>query len=153
VVRLPDGVFEPYTSIPSNLLFFEQGKPSQDVWFYEIQPPTERKKYSKTKPIQFEEFAACIAWWNNREENDNAWRIPAAEILQYDAGGKLVSANLDRKNPNRRNEPEYAEPSEAIAAILEKERQILELMNEIQKLMVVEQNWEKTSANLFGSSF
>lgn len=135
VVRLPDGVFEPYTSIPSNLLFFEQGKPSADVWFYEIQPPAERKKYSKTKPIQFEEFAACMAWWNNRETNENAWRIPAAEILQYDAGGKLLSANLDRKNPNRRNETEYAEPSEAIAAILEKERQILELMEEIQKLI------------------
>lgn len=135
VVRLPDGVFEPYTSIPSNLLFFEQGKPTQDVWFYEIQPPAERKKYSKTKPIQFEEFAACIAWWNNREENENAWCIPAAEILKYDAGGKLLSANLDRKNPNRRNETEYAAPAEAIAAILEKERQILALMTEIQSLI------------------
>lgn len=137
VVRLPDGVFEPYTSIPSNLLFFEQGKPTQDVWFYEIQPPAERKKYSKTKPIQFEEFTACLAWWNNRVVNENAWCIPAAEILQYDAGGKLLSANLDRKNPNRRNEIEYAEPAEAIAAILEKERQILALMEEIQQLIKV----------------
>jgi len=135
VVRLPDGVFEPYTSIPSNLLFFEQGKPTQDVWFYEIQPPAERKKYSKTKPIQFEEFATCIAWWNNREENENAWCIPAADILQYDAGGKLLSANLDRKNPNRRNETEYAEPAEAIAAILEKEKQIVYLLDEIKHLV------------------
>jgi type I restriction enzyme M protein len=135
VVRLPDGVFEPYTMIPSNLLFFEQGAPARHVWFYEILPPAERKKYSKTKPIQFEEFAACIAWWNNREENENAWRIPAADILQYDAGGKLLSANLDRKNPTRRNETEYAEPAKAIAAILEKERHIMELMTEIQSLI------------------
>ena len=76
-----------------------------------------------------------MAWWNNRETNENAWRIPAAEILQYDAGGRLLSANLDRKNPTRRNETEYAEPSEAIAAILEKEREILALMEEIQKLI------------------
>jgi type I restriction enzyme M protein len=97
--------------------------------------PKTLKKYSKTKPIQFEEFAACIAWWSKREANENAWCVPAAEILQYDAGGKLLSANLDRKNPNRRNETEYAEPSEAIAAILEKERQVLELMTEIQQLI------------------
>jgi type I restriction enzyme M protein len=163
VVRLPDGVFEPYTSIPCNILFFssEPGfreiselkdenqknpkssnskippNPSSDVWFYEIQPPAERKKYSKTKPIQFEEFTACITWWNNREENENAWRIPTADILQYDAGGKLLSANLDRKNPTRRNETEYAEPADAIAAILEKERQLLTLMEEIQQLITL----------------
>jgi type I restriction enzyme M protein len=161
IVRLPDGVFEPYTSIPCNILFFSSGpgfgeisglqdenqkyqkssnpiippNPGSDIWFYEILPPAERKKYSKTKPIQFEEFAACIAWWGKREANENAWCVPAAEILQYDAGGKLLSANLDRKNPNRRNETEYAEPSEAIAAILEKERQILTLMEEIQQLI------------------
>ncbi|MBV6441813.1 MAG: putative type I restriction enzymeP M protein [Saprospiraceae bacterium] len=138
VVRLPDGVFEPYTSIPANLLFFEQGQPTRDVWFYEIQPPAERKKYSKTKPMQFDEFAGCMAWWNDRHENENAWRIPAAEILQYDAGGRLLSANLDRKNPNRRNEAEHTDPAEAIAAILEKERQIMELMTEIQHLIGAE---------------
>lgn len=135
VVRLPEGVFEPYTSIPSNLLFFEQGKPTADVWFYEILPPAERKKYSKTKPMQFEEFAACIAWWNKREANENAWCIPATDLLQYDAADKLLSANLDRKNPNRRNETDYAEPSEAIAAILEKERQIIKLTTELHSLM------------------
>ncbi len=135
IVRLPDGVFEPYTSIPANLLFFEQGQPTREVWFYEIQPPAERKKYSKTKPMQFDEFADCIAWWNDRQENENAWRIPAAEILQYDAGGKLLSANLDRKNPNRRNDAEHADPADAIAVILQKERQILSLMEEIQQLV------------------
>jgi type I restriction enzyme M protein len=135
IVRLPDGVFAPYTTIPANLLFFEQGQPTREVWFYEIQPPEGRKGYSKTKPMQFEEFAECMAWWNARTENDNAWHIPADEILKYDAAGKLLSANLDRKNPNRRNEAEHAEPAEAIAAILEKEQQIMELLTEIKNLI------------------
>jgi len=135
IVRLPDGVFEPYTSIPANLLFFEQGKPTREVWFYEIQPPAERKKYSKTKPMQFDEFADCIAWWNDRRETENAWRIPAADILQYDISGKFLSANLDRKNPNRRKDAEHTDPAEAIASILEKEQQILSLMQEIQQII------------------
>jgi hypothetical protein len=68
-----------------------------------------RKILRKPKPIQFEEFATCIAWWNNREENENAWCIPAADIL-IDAGGKLLSANLDRKNPNGRMKPNTPNP-------------------------------------------
>ena len=65
VVRLPDGVFEPYTAIPSNLLFFEKTGRTKEVWFYEIPPPEGRKKYSKTKPMRFEEFADCQAWWTD----------------------------------------------------------------------------------------
>lgn len=128
-------MFEPYTSILANLLFFEQGRPTRDVWFYEIQPPAERKKYSKTRPMQFDEFAGCIAWWSDRQENENAWRISAADLLQYDAGGKLLSANLDRKNPNRRNDAEHADPVEAINVILEKEKQIVLLLDEIKQLI------------------
>ena len=79
VVRLPDGVFEPYTAIPSNLLFFEKTGRTKQVWFYEIPPPEGRKKYSKTKPMRFEEFADCQAWWNAREENEHAWRVPIAD--------------------------------------------------------------------------
>ncbi|MEZ4942586.1 MAG: class I SAM-dependent DNA methyltransferase [Saprospiraceae bacterium] len=141
VVRLPDGVFEPYTLIPSNLLFFEHGGPTKEVWFYEILPPTGRKKYSKTNPMQFEEFDGCIAWWNKRAENENAWLVPIADILQYDSGN-IVSANLDRKNPNRRNENEFVEPAKAIAGILEKEKQILDLMTEIQELIESEKEVE-----------
>ena len=67
VVRLPDGVFEPYTAIPSNLLFFDKTGRTKEVWFYEIPPPEGRKKYSKTKPMRFEEFADCQAWWADRD--------------------------------------------------------------------------------------
>jgi type I restriction enzyme M protein len=68
IVRLPNGVFAPYTSIPTNLMFFDRSHPTEEVWYYE-QPLLEgRKNYTKTQPIQFEEFAGCLEWWNKREE-------------------------------------------------------------------------------------
>src|SRR5882724_7486707 len=76
IVRLPNGVFAPYTSIPANLLFFDRSHPSDEVWYYEQPLPDGRKNYTKTQPIQFEEFAGCLEWWNGstgspraREEN------------------------------------------------------------------------------------
>lgn len=78
IVRLPQGVFAPYTDIPANLLFFERGGPTDTIWFYELPLPEGRKKYSKTAPLQFEEFAPAIAWWNAREENPQAWKVDFA---------------------------------------------------------------------------
>jgi type I restriction enzyme M protein len=92
IVRLPNGVFAPYTGIPTNLLFFDRSGPTREVWYYEQPLPEGRKNYTKTAPIQFEEFAPLVAWWNKRKETDNAWKVPAAELL---ANG----CNLDRKNP------------------------------------------------------
>ncbi len=62
IVRLPNGVFAPYTSIPTNLMFFDRSGLTKDVWYYEQPLPEGRKNYTKTQPIQFEEFADCIAW-------------------------------------------------------------------------------------------
>lgn len=78
VVRLPQGVFAPYTDIPANLLFFERGGPTDTIWYYELPLPAGRKKYSKTAPLQFEEFAPALAWWNAREEGQQAWQIDFA---------------------------------------------------------------------------
>src|SRR5258706_8643379 len=81
VVRLPNGVFAPYTSIPTNLLFFDRSGPTKEVWYYQHPLPEGRKNYTKTAPIQFEEFAPCQAWWTQREENERAWKVAAAELL------------------------------------------------------------------------
>jgi type I restriction enzyme M protein len=81
IVRLPNGVFAPYTSIPTNLLFFDRSHPTEEVWYYEQPLPAGRKNYTKTQPIQFEEFAACLAWWQAREENERAWKISAWDLL------------------------------------------------------------------------
>lgn len=78
VLRLPQGVFAPYTDIPANLLFFERGGPTDTIWYYELPLPEGRKKYSKTAPLQFEELAPALAWWNAREEGTQAWKVDFA---------------------------------------------------------------------------
>lgn len=81
IIRLPNGVFNPYTSIKTNLLFFTKGKPTETIWFYEHPYPEGYKSYSKTKPLRFEEFEPEIEWWGSeaedfitREENQYAWK-------------------------------------------------------------------------------
>ncbi|MBK6959871.1 MAG: N-6 DNA methylase [Gammaproteobacteria bacterium] len=78
IVRLPQGVFAPYTDIPANLLFFERGGPTDTIWYYELPLPEGRKKYSKTAPLQFEELQPVLDWWNQREEGPQAWRVDFA---------------------------------------------------------------------------
>jgi type I restriction enzyme M protein len=92
VVRLPKGVFNPYTSIKTNLLFFTKGKPTKQVWFYEHPYPPGYKSYSKTKPMRFEEFEPERKWWNKRKENEQAWKVGIEDI-------KARGYNLDFKNP------------------------------------------------------
>jgi type I restriction enzyme M protein len=128
IVRLPNGVFAPYTSIPTNILFFDRSGPTREVWYYEHPLPEERKNYTKTAPIQFEEFASLAAWWNKREENERAWRVPAAELL-------AAGFNLDRKNPRAKEDITHLPPAQLAESILQKERRIGEIMGNIQKLL------------------
>ena len=67
VVRLPGSVFSPYTSITTNLLFFDNTKPTSETWFYRVDIPSDRKHFSKTKPMELKHFEDCITWWNNKE--------------------------------------------------------------------------------------
>jgi type I restriction enzyme M protein len=137
IVRLPNGVFAPYTSIPTNLLFFDRSHPTEEVWYYEQPLPEGRKNYTKTQPIQFEEFAGCLAWWNKREENDRAWKVPAKDLLEYNPDGSLKSVNLDRKNPNAATDFEHLPPEQLVDDILKKEQRILEIMAEIKAQLTV----------------
>jgi type I restriction enzyme M protein len=128
IVRLPNGVFAPYTSIPTNLLFFDRSGPTREVWYYEQPLPEGRKNYTKTAPIQFEDFAPLVSWWNKREENERAWRVPAAELL-------AAGCNLDRKNPRAKEDITHLPPAQLAADILKKEQRIGEIMGNIQKLL------------------
>lgn len=68
VIRMPHSVFAPYTSITTNILFFDREKPTDEVWFYRLDMPEGYKNFSKTKPMKIEHFAPAIEWWKNREE-------------------------------------------------------------------------------------
>jgi len=93
IVRLPKGVFAPYTNINTNLLFFTKGGATDTVWYYEHPLPEGYKKYTKTKPIRFEEFESEMDWWANREEIEHAWKVSADTIREQDY-------NLDINNPH-----------------------------------------------------
>lgn len=136
IVRLPIGVFSPYTSIQTNLLFFEHTGPTETIWYYE-QPMRDRQKnYTKTKPMQFEEFHALMEWWDKRVENEYAWKVPAADVLKYNGIGAIASVNLDIKNPSAAQYLEHLPPEQLAESILSKECQIAALMEEIKALLV-----------------
>ncbi len=135
IVRLPNGVFAPYTSIPTNLLFFDRSGPTKDIWYYEQPLPEGRKNYTKTAPLQFEEFADCLKWWPKRKENDRAWKVKAADVLKTDDAGNVVSVNLDIKNPRGAPDLEHLPPEQLVADILEKEQRIVEIMGEIKTVL------------------
>ena len=128
IVRLPNGVFAPYTGIQTNILFFARSGAAQDVWYYEHPLPEGRKNYTKTQPLQFLEFAPCIEWWNKREENDRAWKVSAAEIV---ASGY----NLDRKNPRAAEDIAHLPPEQIVENIIQKEQRIAEIMATIKSLL------------------
>ena len=128
IIRLPNGTFAPYTSIPTNILFFDRTGPTKDVWYYEQPLPEGRKNYTKTQPIQFEEFANCLKWWGKRKQNAQAWKVSAKELL---ANG----CNLDRKNPHAKDDITHLPPAQLAASILAKERRIAEIVAGIQKLL------------------
>jgi type I restriction enzyme M protein len=98
IVRLPNSVFRPYASIGTNLLFFEKGEPTREIWFYEHRVPEGQKAYSMTRPIRLEHLQPCIGWWGGAERKDRAetevaWKVSSEEV-------KARGYNLDFKNPH-----------------------------------------------------
>ncbi|MBE7438216.1 MAG: SAM-dependent DNA methyltransferase [Spirochaetales bacterium] len=106
IVRLPNSVFAPYTSIKTNLLFFEKGEPTKEIWFYEHPLPEGAKAYNKTRPITIQEFESEKKWWNKRKESERAWKVPIDRI-------KANNYNLDIKNPNAVEES-HGDPEELL---------------------------------------
>ena len=102
IVRLPNGVFAPYTTIKTNILFFRKGEPTKEIWFYEHPYPDGYKSYSKTKPMRIEEFGPERAWWGDRSSSDRAWNVSADDVV-------AAGYNLDIKNPNTEEE-EHEDP-------------------------------------------
>lgn len=135
IVRLPNGVFAPYTPIPTNILFFDCKKRTEEVWYYQLPLPEGRKNYTKTKPLQFSEFENCLKWWNEREESEHSWLVSLDEIIQYNDSGDRVSTNLDIGNPNSSPALKHLAPDELVSSIISKEQKIIEEVSKIQAVL------------------
>lgn len=103
IIRLPNSVFKPYATISTNLLFFTKGEPTKEVWFFEHPYPEGYKSYSKTKPIKYDEFSLEKKWWNNRIENEFAWKVDVDTISKN-------NFNLDINNPTSAKEEKLESP-------------------------------------------
>ena len=132
IVRLPNSVFKPYASIGTNLLFFEKGAQTKEVWFYEHRVPEAQKAYSLTRPIRFDHLQPCIDWWGGttregREVNEVAWKVTIDEI-------KARSYNLDFKNPHTVEE-NHGDPATLLAKLEESEKETARLRDRLKAIL------------------
>lgn len=136
IVRLPKSVFAPYTSITTNILFFDKTEPTQETWFYRLDLPTGYKAFSKTKPIQLEHFKEVLDWWGNRTEINQDG---------FDKSKKYTIAEIKERNYNidlcgfPHAEEEILEPKELIERYeterAELNRKIDDVLKNIMKLL------------------
>ena len=124
IVRLPNSVFQPYATVATNLLFFDKGTPTKEVWYYEHRLPEGQKSYSKTKTIQAREFDPIKAWWNNRQESDQSWKVPIETIISkgYD---------LDFKNPTKVVEDSIKDSKDIISELKSSFSRCQDLLEEL----------------------
>lgn len=117
IVRLPGSVFAPYTSISTNILFFDYNQSgTKETWYYELPLPEGYKAFSKTKPMQDKHFNQVKEWWNDRKETEHAWKVTKEEIEERDY-------NLDINNPNVPEEESH-DPKELLKRYNEVETKI-----------------------------
>jgi len=140
VVSLPPGTFAPYSDVKTALLFFERPGPTKEVWYYELPLPEGLKKFSKGSPIQDEHFAEARKLWKAWDAyrkgqgprdaclSDRSWVVTAEEI-------KARGYDLTARNPNRREAEELPPPMEIVAGLLEREREILAIIEELDELL------------------
>lgn len=126
VIRLPKGVFAPYTTIKSNLLFFTKGKPTESIWFYEHPYPNGYKSYSKTKPIRIEEFNDEKNWWGNEQNN-------FAERVESDIAWK-VDFKAKREDALKLAQPYWNKAKQFDKEAKEKEIEIQQLKTDLKRL-------------------
>ena len=134
IVRLPNGVFNPYTGIKTNLLFFTKGQPTQHIWYYEHPYPEGVKSYNKTKPMRFKEFGQEIKWWGNekngfktRKETKQAWKVDIDEI-------KARNYNLDIKNPHVAEQVNH-DPEKLLKKYAKQQQEISNLRDQLKAIL------------------
>ena len=129
IVRLPNGVFNPYTGIRTNLLFFEKGPKTKEIWYFEHPLPEGYKTYGKTKPMRIQEFDLEKEWWNDRKNKkfkQHCWKIGIGDIIKR-------GYNLDINNPNGIEEEEGLSSKEILKKLeesMEKSKELIEKVKE-----------------------
>lgn len=134
IVRLPNGVFSPYTGIKTNIMFFTKGQPTEQVWYYEHPYPDGIKSYNKTKPMRFEEFQSEIDWWGDaadgfaaRVQSEQAWKVSVADI-------KARNYNLDIKNPHVGEQVSH-DPKQLLQQYATQQQEIAKLRNQLKQIL------------------
>lgn len=135
IVRLPEGTFAPYTDIPTNIVFFDTSGPTRDIWYWQQPLPEGRRKYSKTLPLQYEEFASCLAWWPNRSESAHSWKVYGPDLIKRDEHGRVVAVDLDLKNPHAHEAIDHRQPEEIMESAIAKEKEVLDALSELTSLL------------------
>ena len=131
IIRLPNGVFNPYTGIKTNLLFFTKGTPTKEIWYYEHPLPKGIKNYSRSNPITIDEFLPEKQWWNNRVENEHAWKVSVETIIER-------NYNLDIINPYIKNKEIILSRDEIISEIQNSVNQCNSIFNKIKEVLADE---------------
>lgn len=130
VIRLPSSVFAPYTSITTNILFFDRTGPTTETWFYRLDMPDGYKNFSKTKPMKLEHFDPVIEWWNDRQE---------INIDGFDKSKKYVISQLTEELGYNLDQCSYPHEEETILdpmdLILRYEEQRASLSAEIDRVL------------------
>jgi type I restriction enzyme M protein len=132
IISLPPGTFAHIapkggTGPKANLVFFDKTGPTKEIWYYEL-IPLNRENYTKANPVKDEHLIDCYEKWKNKEVSENSWIVPIEEIRERDY-------DLTARNPNKKQESLYVEPEELVESILEKERQILEILEEFRNIL------------------
>ena len=131
IIRLPNSVFKPYATVATNLLFFEKGKPTKDVWYYQHKYQEGVKSYSKTNPLKLEELEPIKKWWKKRVESEVSWKVSIDTIIErgYD---------LDIKNPNAVVEESEETSNEILKRIDTEQNKIHEIVGKLKSLLATE---------------
>ena len=146
IVRLPSSIFKPRTSIDTNILFFEKGTPTKEIWFYDMPLPqrledkSKKKKnlsFSKGKPVLDEDFTDVLKWFDKKEDNKYAWKVSVEDLRTTNDKGE-IEVNLDIKNPSDVEESIDLSPHELIQQIISDEKKTLGLLEDVENLINTE---------------
>ena len=129
IVKLPAGVFAPYTSITTNILLFDKTESTKEIWYYDVPLPEGYRSFSKTKPFKSIHLDGVRKWWSNRDKEDlNSYKVTIDEV-------RSKEYNLDFKNPNKLVEEKEYTLDELLTTMDVKSKNIVSLVDKIREAL------------------